>query len=56
MLALSLSVIRCAVKVGFEELHAELDEAKERLRLNTEKLHQVQVDADIERDQLMVDL
>ena len=44
-----------AVKVGFEELHAELDEAKERLRLNTEKLHQVQVDADIERDQLMVD-
>ena len=50
--ALQKKLVRLINK-GFQELHEELDDAKERMRINTEKLHQLEVDAEIERKQLM---
>ena len=51
--ALQKKLVR-QINKGFEELHAQLDDAKERMRVNTEKLHQLEVDAEIERKKLMV--
>jgi len=43
--ALQKKLVRLITK-GFRELHEELDEACERMRVNTEKLHQLEVDAE----------
>merc|ERR1712216_107833 len=44
------------IEAGFKALQDELDEAKERLRIATEKLHQTEVDAEILLEQMRVDI
>mmetsp|Transcript_39096 Transcript_39096/g.92218 ORF Transcript_39096/g.92218 Transcript_39096/m.92218 type:complete len:294 (-) Transcript_39096:1001-1882(-) len=40
------------IEIGFKELNDELDEARERLRVATEKLYQQEVDAEIQLAQM----
>jgi len=44
------------IEAGFKALQDELDEAKERLRIATEKLYQQEVDAEILLEQMKVDM